>query len=151
MLVQIGIIGAGFSSTAQALYPWVKLEWRGKQFNNNGKIRLSARQAANKLGVTTDTAARAFQDLQAKGFLFITIPARLGVGGEAKSPAYEITEIALPGADNSSPRKLYLEWKEGADYRVHKHLANNPNGLNGKTKPCPKNHDSTVLEMRLVR
>ena len=37
--------------TAQALYPWLKLEWRGPQNNNNGNIRLSVRQAADRLGV----------------------------------------------------------------------------------------------------
>lgn len=38
------------SPTAQALYPWLKLEWRGPQANNNGKIRLSVRQASERLG-----------------------------------------------------------------------------------------------------
>ena len=137
------------TSTAQALYPWIKLEWRSTQYNNNGEIRLSARQAASKLGITTDTAARAFQDLQAKGFIHITKAARLGVGGEGKSPKYEITELALPKVEKSKPRKLYLEWSEGNDFPVHKHMANNPKGVNGKTKPCPKNYDSTVIKMRM--
>ena len=39
------------STTAQALYPWIKLEWRGPKANNNGKIRLSVRDAARRLGV----------------------------------------------------------------------------------------------------
>ncbi len=58
--------------SAQALYPWVRLEWRGAKFNNNGKIRLSVRQAAAKMGCGVNTAARAFQELQAKGFLVVT-------------------------------------------------------------------------------
>ncbi len=28
-------------ATAQALYPWLKLEWHGPRANNNGKISLS--------------------------------------------------------------------------------------------------------------
>ena len=56
------------SSAAQALYPWLVMEFKGKQFNNNGQIRLSVRQAALKMGISKATAARAFRDLQAKGF-----------------------------------------------------------------------------------
>ena len=90
---------------AQALYPWLKLEWRGPQNNNNGKIRLSVRQAAANLGVNIKTAARGFHDLQAKGFIYVTEPARLGVGGEAKSPSFELTEIAVKHKDHNSRHK----------------------------------------------
>lgn len=60
------------SATTQALYPRLKLEWRGPHDNHNGKLRLSTRQAASRLGVNIKTAARAFHDLQAKGFIVIT-------------------------------------------------------------------------------
>ncbi|MCP4182405.1 MAG: hypothetical protein GY761_03690 [Hyphomicrobiales bacterium] len=137
------------STTAQSLYPWLKFEWRGPQNNNNGNIRLSVRQAAERMGVVIDTASKAFHDLQAKGFIVITKPARLGVGGEAKSPAYELTEIKLVGSDSNAGRKLYQGWQEGKDFAVHKTMANNPKGRNGKTKPCPNNHDSAVLKFRM--
>ncbi len=136
------------SSTAQALYPWLKFEWRGPKNNNNGNIRLSIRQAAESMGVVPDTAANAFHDLQAKGFIVVTKPARLGVGGEAKAPAYEITELRLPCSDKPDGRKLYQKWRRGHDFEIKKSMANNPKGRNGKTKPCPKNHDSTVLKFR---
>ena len=131
---------------AQALYPWLKLEWRGPQNNNNGKIRLSVRQAAANLGVNIKTAARGFHDLQAKGFIYVTEPARLGVGGEAKSPSFELTEIALPQSDQYSGRRLYRDWREGADFPVHKAALHNPRGINGKTKPCAQNGNSTVVK-----
>ncbi len=38
------------SPTAQALYPWLKFEWRGPQANNNGKLSLPVREAAKRLG-----------------------------------------------------------------------------------------------------
>ena len=136
--------------SAQALYPWVRLEWRGAKFNNNGKIRLSVRQAAAKMGCGVNTAARAFQELQAKGFLVVTEGARLGLAGEAKSPSYEMTEIGLSHAEKPVGRKLYLQWKIGHDYPVSKAAANNPNGRNGKTKPCHQNEDSTVIKMKTV-
>jgi len=127
------------SPCAQALYPWLRLEWRGAKANNNGKLRLSVRQAAERMGVNAKTAARAFHDLQAKGFVVVVEPARLGLGGEAKSPAFELTEIGLPHSDRTSGRRLYTDWKPGADFNVQKGAVHNPRGGNpGKTAPLIK-------------
>lgn len=120
------------SSTAQALYPWVRMEWRGPKANNNGRLSLSVRQAADALGVNPKTAARAFQDLQAKGFLVCTKGAVLGTQGHAKSPEFELTEIGLPTATNG--RRLYLEWSQGGDFPVTSTPVHNPFGANGKNK-----------------
>ncbi|UOM34866.1 helix-turn-helix domain-containing protein [Acuticoccus sp. I52.16.1] len=122
------------STTAQALYPWLKLEWRGKDYNNNGKIRLSTRQAAERLGVTQQTARLAFHDLQAKGFVIVTEHARLGVEGVACSPAFELTELKMPASEKQDGRKLYRDWREGRDYPVHVTNANNPQGRNGRKR-----------------
>jgi hypothetical protein len=116
------------STTAQALYPWLKLEWKGPDANNNGAIRLSVRRAAKALGVGPDTAARAFHDLQAKGFLVLCEHAQLGLSGMAKSPAYELTEIAMPNAPQHGGRRLYRDWREGQDFAVHKAAVHNPRG-----------------------
>lgn len=134
------------SSTAQALYPWLKLEWRGVDANNNGKLRLSVRQAAEKMGVRPDTAAEAFRDLQRKGFIVQAKPARLGIEGAAKAPEYEITELKMPAAERDG-RKLYREWQPGKDFPVATTSANNPTGNNGrKTKPCHAFRDGPVLK-----
>lgn len=137
------------SSTAQALYPWLKLEWRGPDANNNGQIRLSVRQAAARMGVTVETAAKAFRDLQAKGFLVQTEAACLGLEGAAKSSAYELTELKMPAADRDG-RKLYREWSHGNDFPVEKSKANNPEGRNGKglqkTKPRHENYDGPIMK-----
>ena len=125
------------SPTAQALYPWLKLEWRGPQNNNNGRISLSTRQAADRLGCGVNTAARAFHELQAKGFLVTKRHARLGVAGQATCPEFELTEIALPG-DGDRPRKLYADWKPGHDYPVHKATVHNPQGRSRKQNPVVK-------------
>jgi DNA-binding transcriptional MocR family regulator len=142
------------SSTAQALYPWLKFEWRGPDANNNGKIQLSVRQAAAKLGVSPDTAAEAFRDLQRKGFIVQTAPACLGFEGAAKSPTYELTELKVPGAEKDG-RKLYKTWQPGNDYQVQRSAANNPRGRNGqdlqKTKPCHENHDAPVMKTMTKR
>ena len=54
------------SPKAQALYPWLKMEWKGHKANNNGKTSLGVRQAAKCMGVSNDTATKAFHELQAK-------------------------------------------------------------------------------------
>ena len=135
------------STSAQALYPHLKLQWRGPNNNNNGKIRFSVRQASKSLGVGRDTAARAFHDLQAKGFLVVTEPARLGLSGEAKAPAFEITELKCLASEKPDGRKLYKQWKEGHDFPIHKADANNPKGRNQKTKPCHDYEDSHVIKI----
>ncbi len=121
------------STTAQALYPWLKLEWKGSKANNNGKVKLSVRQAAKRMGVGHDAANRAFHDLQAKGFIVVTETACLGVGGEAKGFSYEITELAMPSGAPSG-RKLYQQWRKGHDHPVVTANTNNPNGNNGRTR-----------------
>lgn len=125
------------SPIAQALYPWLKLEWRGPKANNNGSITLSVRQAAERVGCGINTAARAFHDLQAKGFAVVKRPAQLGVKGQATAPTFELTELAMPG-EGVRPRKLYADWREGGDFPVQKAAMHNPNGSKKKKKPIIK-------------
>lgn len=136
------------STTAQALYPWLKLEWKGKHANNNGQIRLSIRQAADRIGVDKGTAARAFHELQAKGFIVMTAGAELGTTGAATSPSWEITEIVMAMSNKPEGRKLYREWQPGADFPTQKSSPNNPRGRNGRKKPCPKFADTGVRKTR---
>lgn len=139
------------SPTAQALYPWIKMEWKGPQANNNGKLQLSVRQAAELMGVGLNTAARAFHDLQAKGFLVVVKPAVLGIKGEASAPEYELTEMPLWTADREIHRQgrhLFKQWQPGRDFPVQKARTNNPSGRNGKTKSQPQNDDASVIEMK---
>lgn len=104
------------SSKAQALYTWLKMEWKGPKQNNNGQISLSCRAAAAKMSVTPNTAAAGFRELQKKGFIVVTKPSYLGTEGEARLQLYEITELPMPGTDR--PRHLYALWKQDTDYRV---------------------------------
>lgn len=137
------------SPVAQALYPWLKLEWHGENANNNGRIRLSVRQAATRLGVSPNTAAKSYQDFQAKGFIVVREGAQLGTSGAAKSTAFELTELAMPGTREG--RKLYQSWKAGANSPVEKMHANNPQGRNGRAKPRLSNDDGTVVNIRTNR
>ena len=132
------------SPVAQALYPWLKMEWHGPNANNNGKIRLSIQQAADRLGVNPKTAMRAFHELQEKGFIVVTEGARLGVGGVAKSPALELTEIPTLGAVGQHGRRLYLEWRPGHDFPVMRANVNNPYGAQGKAKSQSKKGNGAI-------
>ena len=114
-------------SAAQALLIWFLLEWKGKYYNNNGKIMISVRQAAEKINVTRDTAAKAIRDLQAKGFIVVRKGGSLGIEGHGKCPEYEITSIATPTGPASH---RYKEWSEGGDFPVFKHAVKNPDGKN---------------------
>ena len=134
------------SPVAQALYPWLRLEWRGVNFNNNGQIRLSVRQAADRMGVSSNTAAKGFHELQAKGFLVVTKMATLGIAGNMRTTAYELTEVPLPHGPHRDGRKLYRQWKQGHDFRVRKARANNPQGNRGNSKSHLKIEDEAVLD-----
>lgn len=87
------------------------------------------------MGVDRKTAARAFHDLQAKGFIVMTEVARLGIAGAACSPAWEITEVKMPASDQQDGRKLYGDGRAGRDFLVHVTTANNPRGANGMKPP----------------
>lgn len=117
------------SCPAKALIPRLKLEWKGPRANNNGKIMFSVRQAADALGVSPDTAAKAFYDLQTKGFIVVTEIGHPGLAGYARGHQYEITELALP--NQPSPRNSYRDWRPGRDFDVQKATAHNPKGYNG--------------------
>lgn len=132
-------------TAAQALYPHLLLEWRGADHNNNGKIKLSVRQAAERLGCAINTANGAFHDLEAKGFLVKTKLPCLGLEGKGKCPEYEITALAMPGTGSNQGRCLFKEWRHGRDFPVQKIRTNNPEGKNGKTRL--QNWDKPVLKV----
>jgi hypothetical protein len=124
--------------SAQAAYPWLRMEWKGPNANYNGRLRLSLSQLAERMGCNIKTAGRAFHDLQAKGFVVVTEGAHLGSEGTGTAPAYELTEIALPGVKPPVGRNLFKAWT-GEDFAVYRAPANNPLGINRKTKSHAQN------------
>lgn len=132
------------SPKAQALYLWVKLEWHGPRFSNNGKIQFSCRQAAQAMGIGVNAAMIGFRELQAKGFIVVTRAGALGVEGEARGPSYELTEVPLSGSDKQSGRRLYEEWSEGRDFEVVRHQVNNPEGRSGRKSPSRKRRQTCL-------
>lgn len=114
-------------TASHSLFILLCLEWNGPNYNNNGKITLSVRQAAERMGVSRDTAAKAFRELQAKGFIVVTKGGSLGVTGHAKCPEYEITSIAMPHKEKTNH---FLNWTRGHDFDVFVHPIKNPAGKN---------------------
>ena len=112
---------------SHSLFILLCLEWNGPNYNNNGKITLSVRQAAERMGVSRDTAAKAFRDLQAKGFIVVTKGGSLGVTGHGKCPEYEITSIEMPHKEKSNH---FLRWTLGNDFDIFVHPVKNPAGQN---------------------
>ena len=108
------------STAAQARYPWLVLEFKGKKFNNNGQIRLSVRQATLKMGISKDTVSWAFRDLQAKGFLLVVEGASLGVSGMGKTTEYEIIKITTP-SNLLKAGDDFKNWSKGNDFDVFEH------------------------------
>jgi DNA-binding Lrp family transcriptional regulator len=106
------------SPTAQALYPWLKLEWKGTAYNNNGKIRLSVRQAADRLGISEKPVSKAFHELQAKGFIVVTELAALGQSKRIKSTSYLLTELQTEGNDGERIGQKFRDWRKGHDFEV---------------------------------
>lgn len=125
-------------TSAQALYPWLLLEAKGDPLKN-GQVSLSVRDAARLMGVTPDTAAKAFHQLMAKGFLIQRAGGCLGVAGTGQAAEYELTELGT--SQDRVPKRLFMQWREGQDFPVPATKSNNPKGANGsrrKQKPVMK-------------
>lgn len=75
---------------------------------NNGQLFMSVREAANRLGVATNTASKAIEELQEKGFIR---PNQKGHFDWKKCPAtsWILTEFAFNGA---LATKDFMRWKE---------------------------------------
>lgn len=116
------------SGNAKVLYQHIKMQAYGER---NGNVRLTVEDARYLLGISTNTATKAFHDLQAKGFVVMTSFGTLGVEGKRNSPTYAVTEY--PIAPETVPRLTFLEWQPDHDFPVLRHVTNNPNGWNGKT------------------
>ena len=136
---------SALSTAAQSLYIAIRMEWKGERFNNNGAIALSVRQAASLMGVTKDTASKAFHDLQEKGFIVLHKSAVLGQHGQGRTAEYELTELPMPGL--TSGRRLFSQWDENTNFPVHKSMKNNPTGRQTKHRSRHKKPDQSVIEM----
>jgi hypothetical protein len=102
------------SALARALYVELSSRYHG---TNNGEIIFSVRQAAEALHVSKDAAARAFEELQARGFLAVRRKGGFNLK-ERKGQATEwrLTEFAYGTAPYGT--KEFASWTKGKDLPV---------------------------------
>ena len=98
------------------------------------------------MGVSINTAAKAFKDLERKGFIATTQVGALGVEGCARGPSYELTDLPMPGTPQKRPRCLYAKWSETKEFDVAKHPVNNPYGRAGHSRHPSSQQDKPVFE-----
>jgi DNA-binding transcriptional MocR family regulator len=104
------------SAVARALYVEVANRYFG---SNNGQIAHSVRQAASALKVSKDTANRAFEELQKRGF--IAVQRKTGFNlKERKGQATEWRLTEFPFGSDASGTKEFTRWSPGDDFPVSK-------------------------------
>jgi hypothetical protein len=92
--------------------------------SNNGEISYSVREAQEAGVMTKNTAARAFRELQERGFLRVGRPScfslktATGLGiNRCGTRATEWRITWLKGANGESPSRDYLDWQPAAHPR----------------------------------
>ncbi|MDC1198767.1 hypothetical protein N8071_00120 [bacterium] len=91
----------------RALYVELKRRFNG---SNNGRIVLSHRDAANALNVHRNTIGPWFDELNARGFIRMTVAPHLGPSGIGKASVWALEE--LPTDDMKPARKTFMSWRE---------------------------------------
>jgi hypothetical protein len=80
--------------------------------NNNGKIHLAQRVAAQEINSHRNYVARWFRELSYYGFIVLTSAGHLGVHGRGRAPCWRLTELSYKG---KPPTKDFLAW-DGAPF-----------------------------------
>ena len=73
---------------ARSLYVELELEYKGPESCNNGKIKLSVRQAAERLSCSINFASKMFAELEARASSRSTSAARSDGRRSTRPPAY---------------------------------------------------------------
>ena len=94
------------SHGARSLYLALKRR-HNATINNNGKIYLSQREAANILRSHTDYITRWFRELQHYGFIIMTAAGSVGVEGHGKAPHRRLTELEYKA---EPPSREFARW-----------------------------------------
>lgn len=96
--------------SGSAIKVWLEIRCR-YHGGNNGKLSLSLDEAARLLGIGKATVARAFTELEAKGFLTLT---RKGQWYGRQASEYAITDRSLNGHPATKAWKHYRPEKQNS-------------------------------------
>jgi hypothetical protein len=84
--------------SAPARLLWIELRgWLRNDGLNNGKLYLSCRKAADAIGISRTTVARAYAELKHYGYLRQTSPGFLGVDGHGLAAHWRFTDLVSGG------------------------------------------------------
>jgi DNA-binding transcriptional MocR family regulator len=97
----------------RALYVEIKRRFNGR---NNGAIILSHRQAADALAVHRNTVGPWFEELEARGFIWMAQGPFLGPSGIGQASVWGITEEVTQ--DMKPARKSFMAWRENHEPRT---------------------------------
>ena len=89
---------------ARCLYITLKSYYRG---DNNGRLYLSVRKAAQDLGASPSSTERWFHNLIHHGFIVPTSGGFLGNDGKGTAASWRLTELGFMG---EQPTKDYKDW-----------------------------------------
>jgi hypothetical protein len=102
------------STDARALYILLKQKYRGI---NNGRIVLSVRQACENLQIGKTTAAKAFEELEAHGFIEIVIRGSFNSRKDRRATEWRLTEHSCD-VSGELPSKRFMSWQPGRNFTV---------------------------------
>jgi DNA-binding transcriptional MocR family regulator len=97
----------------RALYIELKRRYNGR---NNGAIILSHRDAAEALAVHRNTVGPWFEELEARGFIWMAQGPYLGPSGIGLASVWGITEEMTQ--DMKPARKTFMTWRENQEPRT---------------------------------
>ena len=92
---------------ARMLYLHVKARY-SQQAQNNGRIYLPTRIAAQEIGSGLSQIGRWFRELQHYGFIVMMEGGSLGVDGKGRAPRWRLTEL---GYMKDPPTRDYHRWR----------------------------------------
>ena len=102
------------STDARALYVLLKQKYRGI---NNGRIILSVRQACENLQIGKTTAAKAFDELEAHGFIETVIRGSFNNRKDRRATEWRLTEHVCD-VSGELPTKRFMSWEPGRNFTV---------------------------------
>jgi hypothetical protein len=132
--------------------------------HNNGRIRLSQREAQEQIGAGFTEITRWFRELQHYGFIVMTEAGCLGVEGKGRAPQWRLTEVAYMRGTSSKgtenmPTMDFLKWNGARFSRHHSggdHLQAAPENRSTtspqqKTESRSRKPERTAPENRSIR
>ena len=120
---------------ARILYIALKRYFNGQ---NNGRIFLSVRKAAEDTGMSKSAIESYFMELTDKGFIRTAKKGHLGIEGQGQATSWVLSEIGFKGMRAT---KEYQKWQSKKQNPVLKSKTGCPEIKDTKSNKCPEIQD----------